>query len=246
MRPNLTIDMEGKESICKILRSLGDVQMSMNRDLLLEYITGAQSKEITHRGLDNTENYGCGDDKDEDYWMMAIDKAIEMGLVKARSEGLALMAKGKKFLKKPTSVELNDEEEEEQVGTIEGLVGEVLSDGTSIQSAPKVTKPTTSQRKMALIQAIDRHVALDDFANNHGMDFEEVMDDVENIIASGTKLDLHYFGLEVLGEEAMNELFEYYDEAATDNLEKAIDEYGDVYSTEELRIGRILWRTNKL
>lgn len=246
MRPKKSLVMEGKEAICKILRSLQEIELSMKRDLLLDYVIGRESKEIVKLGLDDTENYGCGDYKDEDYWMLIIDKSLELGFIKSRSEGIVLMSKGKKFLKKPTAIEITEEEEEEQVGNIDGLVGEVISDGTTLQNAPTNKKPTTSQRKMALIQAVDRHVALDDFANNHGMDFEEVMEDVETIIASGTKLDLNYFGLEVLGNEAMNELYEYYDNAPSDNLEKAIDEYGDVYSYDELRLGRILWRANKL
>ena len=238
--------MEGKDSICKILRSLQELEIPLKRDLLIDYIIGRESKDIVKKGLDNTENYGCGDDKDEDYWMLILDKVLELGFLKSRSEGICLMSKGKKYLKKPTPIEISEEEEEEQVGNIEGLVGEVLNDGTTLQVSPTLKKPTTSQRKMALIQAVDRHVALDDFASNHGMDFEEVMEDVENIIASGTKLDLNYFGEEVLGNEAMAELYDYYDNAPTDKLEKAIDEYGDVYSYDELRLGRILWRASKL
>ena len=238
--------MEGKDSICKILRSLQELEIPLKRDLLIDYVIGRESKDIVKKGLDNTENYGCGDDKDEDYWMLILDKVLELGFLKSRSEGICLMSKGKKYLKKPTPIEISEEEEEEQVGNIEGLVGEVLNDGTTLQVSPTLKKPTTSQRKMALIQAVDRHVALDDFASNHGMDFEEVMEDVENIIASGTKLDLNYFGEEVLGNEAMSELFDYYECAPTDKLEKAIDEYGDVYSYDELRLGRILWRASKL
>lgn len=240
--------MEGKDSICKILRSLTDVQMAMDRELLLDYVMGRPTQKISQRGLDNTEYYGCGDDKEEDHWMIVIDTAIDLGFLKARSEGIAIMAKGKKYLKKPTSVQLEDAEEDEdaQVGNIEGLVNEVLSDENVVVSKTKVVKSTTSQRKMALIQAVDRHVALDDFANNHGMDFEEVMEDIEAILASGMKLDLTYFGLEVLGKEAMTELFEYFDSAPSDNMEKAIDEYGDVYNEEELRLGRILWRSSKM
>ena len=249
MRPKKTKTyMEGKDSICKILRSLTDLEMSMDRELLIDYVMGRPTQTINQRGLDNTENYGCGDDKEEEHWNIVIDQAIELGFLKARSEGIAVMSKGKKYLKKPTSIELKDadEDDDSQVGNIEGFVNEVLNDGEIVITKPKTTKSTTSQRKMAIIQAVDRHVALDDFANNHSLDFDEVMDDMEAIIASGTKLDLTYFGLEVLGEEAMNELFDYFNDASTDNLEKAIDEYGDVYNREELRLGRILWRASKM
>lgn len=241
--------MEGKDSVCKIIRSILELEMTLTRDLLIDYIMGRPTQYMSQRGLDNTENYGCGDDKEEDFWLTLIDQAIEEDLLKATSEGVSATAKGKKFLKKPTSfiVKESEEEEDAHVGNMEGFVDEVLNDGKTV-THPKATpsKSATSQRKLALIQAIDRHVALDEFANNHSLDFDEVMDDIEAILASGTKLDLNYFGLEVLGEEAMSELFEYYDGADSDNLDKAVDEYGDVYNPEELRIGRILWRAQRM
>lgn len=240
--------MDGKDSVCKVLRSIMGLEISLNRDLLLDYVMGTLSQPISQRGLDNTEDFGCGDEKDEEYWSMVLDQMTEAGHIKMRSEGVSITAKGKKFLKKPTEFDLKDgEEEEAQVANMDDFVDSVLEDGQSV-TAPKIPsrKSATSQRKLALIQAVDRHVALDDFANNHGLDFDEVMDDMEGILASGTKLDLNYFGLEVLGQEAMDELFEYFDNAPSDNLNAAFDEYGDVYKAEELRLGRILWRVSKM
>lgn len=240
--------MEGKDSVCKILKSIMGVEIAMSRDLLIDYLMGTPSQQIAQRGLENTEEYGCGDNKDEEHWNLVLDQITEAGYIKGRSDGFHITAKGKNFLKKPTSFPLKDiEEDEEQVGNIEGFVKEILDDGGSV-AIPKPTtkKSSTSARKLALIQAVDRHVALDDFANNHSLDFDEVMEELEGIIAGGTKLDLNYFGLEVLGDEAMEELFDYYDNAENDNLNAAFDEYGDVYKMEELRLGRILWRANKL
>lgn len=241
--------MEGKDSICKILRSLTELQMPLKREMLMDYIMGHPTQKISKLGLDNTEYYGCGDDKEDEHWSLVIDKALDLGFLKTRSdETISVKAAGKKYLKKPTSIILedNDDEDDSQVANIDGFVDEVLHDGGSVSSKPTPKKPTTSQRKMALIQAIDRHVALDDFASIHGMDFDEVMTDVENILYSGTKLDLDYFGKEVLGGEAIAELFDYYDGVDSDDLDKAIDEYGDVYTSDELRIGRILWRASKM
>ncbi|MCQ2197311.1 MAG: hypothetical protein MJZ60_07320 [Bacteroidaceae bacterium] len=235
--------MEGKDSICKILRSITEVEMAMDRDLLLDYVMGRPTQIISQKGLDNTEQYGCGDEKDEEHWTVVVEKCIEEGFLKIHTDGIKVTAKGKKYLKKPTSIELSDAEEEEV--TIEENVP-LVEDEDEVIKEKKIPKATNSQRKRALIQAVDRHVALDDFATNHGLDFDEVMDDMEGIIASGMKLDLKYFGYEVLGKEAMDELFEYFDSAETDNMEKAIDEYGDVYNREELRLGRILWRAEKL
>lgn len=242
--------MDGKESVCKIIRAILDVEMGMNRDLLLDYIIGRQSQAITSRGLDNTENYGSGEEKDDEHWNLVLDQAIEAGLLKDRTSGIAVMAKGKKFLKKPTAFELKEEEEGDEMFTsnnIDGLVEDVLSDGSTVRGKAKPgPKSQTSQRKLALIQAIDRHIALDDYATNHNIDFDEVMDDIEGIVAGGMKLDLNYFGKEVLGDDAIAELFDYYESADNDKLDKAFDEYGDVYTMDELRLGRIMWRVTKI
>lgn len=243
-------NMEGKSSLCKVLRALIDLDLSLERELLMDYIMGHPTQAITHRGLDNTENYGCGDDKDEEHWALVLDKAIEEGYLKVKAAGtISAMAKGKKFLAKPTSFELNDEEDEEagfNGEDLDGLVANVLSDDDTMKISPQAkVKSATSQRKLQLIQAIDRHIALDDFASNHSIDFEEVLTDIEGLMQNGMKIDIRYFCEEVLGEESINELQEYYDNAPDDSIAHAFDEYGDVYSREELHLGRILWRNEK-
>lgn len=243
--------MEGKSSLCKVLRALTDLDASLERELLMDYIMGRPTQVIEHRGLDNTENYGCGDDKDEEHWSLVIDKAIEEGYLKVKAAGgIAAMAKGKKFLSKPVSFEIGgDEDEEEDLNSadLDGLVANVLSDDDALKVSGKVAKAksATSQRKMLLIQAIDRHIALDDFASNHSIDFDELLDDIDSIMQGGMKIDIRYFCEEVLGDDAINELVEYYDGASDDSLSLAFDEYGDVYSREELHLGRILWRNEK-
>lgn len=243
--------MEGKTSLCKLLRSLLDLDMGLHRELLMDYLMGRPTQAIEQRGLDDTENYGCGDDKDEEHWTLVIDQAVECGYVKVRSTGeITIMSKGKKYLKKPVSFELKDEEEDANFEgeDIDGLVADVLSDDSSLKpsSKPVAVKSTTSVRKLQLIQAIDRQIALDDYASNHSLDFEEVLNDLDAIMATGMKLDIRYFCDEVLGEEAISELFDYFDHASSDSLALAFDEYGDVYSREELHLGRILWRNTKI
>lgn len=243
-------NMEGKSSLCKVLRSLIELDLSLERELLMDYIMGRPTQAIAHRGLDNTENYGCGDDKDEEHWAMVLDKAIEEGYLKMKAAGgIAPMAKGKKFLAKPTSFELNDEEDEEEglnKEDLDGLVANVLSDDDTLKVSHQAKlKSATSQRKLILIQAIDRHIDLDDFASNHGIDFEELLNDIEALMQSGMKIDIRYFCEEVLGNDAIDELKEYFNGAANDSLSLAFDEYGDVYSREELHLGRIIWRSEK-
>ena len=92
---------------------------------------------------------------------------------------------------------------------------------------------------MSIIQAIDRQVALDDIANTKGMEFDELLDEVEAIVYSGTKLNIDYFLREVVDEDHMLDIYEYFKESETDDLEAAFDELGEDYTEEEIRLVRI-------
>lgn len=216
----------------------------LKRELLIDYMLGRETPALLKKGMDNLETFGSGDSKDEEHWIEVIDTAVEIGYMKVKSEGIGIMAKGKKYLKKPIAFELKGDDEEgdfEKDGSsamLNQMVDDVMADASGI-------KTVSTQRKRAIIQAIDRKVALDDFASNQGLDFEEVLSDIESLISSGTHLDLGYFAEEVLGEECIDELIEYYDAAENDSIEKAFDEYGDVYSEDELRLGRVVWRSKK-
>ena len=96
-----------------------------------------------------------------------------------------------------------------------------------------------SMLKVKIIQGIDRQVALDDIANAQGLDFEELLDEVEAIVYSGTKLNIDYFLDEVMDEDHIDDIYDYFAESDTDSLEAAIDELGDECSEDEIRLVRI-------
>ena len=96
-----------------------------------------------------------------------------------------------------------------------------------------------SMLKVSIIQSIDRQIALDDIANTKGIDFDEMLDEVEAIVYSGTKLNIDYFLEEVMDEDHVDDIYDYFRESDTDNLQIAIDELGDEYSEDEIRLVRI-------
>ena len=96
-----------------------------------------------------------------------------------------------------------------------------------------------SMLKVKIIQGIDRQVALDDIANAQGLEFEELLDEVEAIVYSGTKLNIDYFLDEVMDEDHIDDIYDYFAESETDSLEAAIDELGDECSEDEIRLVRI-------
>ncbi|MFT3992777.1 MAG: DNA helicase RecQ [Dysgonomonas sp.] len=100
------------------------------------------------------------------------------------------------------------------------------------------TVANKSKLKVAIVQAIDRKVALDDLAESKGIEFSELLDEVEAIVFSGTKINIDYFIREVIDEDHMEDIFEYFKEAESDSLSDAIKELG-MYSEDEIRLIRI-------
>ena len=100
------------------------------------------------------------------------------------------------------------------------------------------TVANKSKLKVSIVQAIDRKVALDDLAESKGIDFNEMLSEVEAIVYSGTKININYFLEEVVDVDVIDDIYEYFREAETDNLEKAMDELPD-YSETEIRLVRI-------
>ena len=101
------------------------------------------------------------------------------------------------------------------------------------------TVANKSKMKVSIIQSIDRKVALDDIAVAKGIEFDELLDEVESIVYSGTKLNIDYFLEEVLDDDKVDEIYEYFKESETDDIDEAIDELGDDYSEEEIRLVRL-------
>ena len=100
------------------------------------------------------------------------------------------------------------------------------------------TVANKSKLKVAIVQAIDRKVALDDLAESKGIDFAELLSEVEAIVFSGTKINIDYFLREVIDEDHLDDIFEYFQEAESEDLEAAVNELGE-YSEDEIRLVRI-------
>ncbi len=101
------------------------------------------------------------------------------------------------------------------------------------------TVANKSKLKVAIINAIDRKVALDDLAISKGVEFDELLDDVESIVYSGTKLNIDYFLEEILDEDNLNEIYDYFKTSDTDSIDVAIEELGGEYTEEEIRLVRV-------
>ncbi|MCF0198082.1 MAG: hypothetical protein HUK02_02000 [Bacteroidaceae bacterium] len=241
--------MDAKESLCAVLDVLLELKTATPKNLVSDVVLGNATQEITDRGWDELDSFGNGDKHDEQHIEAVVDQAIAEKYIKQEGVQLQITPKGKKFLKTPTEFELKDEDEAPdapsgtEASALSHLV-DTIDDGAIV--IPEVLEQTSSRSRiqMQLIQAIDRKMALDDFAGQHSLEFEEVLDELEHLIARGRSLDIGYFVDEVLGDECVEELSECF-EAVEGDLQLAIDEMGDVYRPEEIRLALIDWKNHR-
>ena len=97
-----------------------------------------------------------------------------------------------------------------------------------------------SVNKVFIIQSIDRKLPLEDIADTKGMEMEELLDEIEAIVYSGTKLNLNYYIEQTLDDDVVDEIFDYFkEEAESDSLADAMEELGSDYDEVEVRLVRI-------
>jgi len=102
------------------------------------------------------------------------------------------------------------------------------------------TKAKDSMRKLKILQNIDRRIALDDIANALGIDFEELLDELEGIVLySGNKINIDYFLTDIMDPDDINDIYDYFADQEKDDLKAAYEEFGADFSEDEIRLVRI-------
>lgn len=100
--------------------------------------------------------------------------------------------------------------------------------------------PNKSKQKIAIIQGIDRKIPLDELAKSKDLTFEELLDEIEAIVYSGTKLNINYYIDSEIDQDIQAEIYDYFiNESETGDVEQSIKELGDDYSENEIRLVRI-------
>ncbi len=101
------------------------------------------------------------------------------------------------------------------------------------------TVANKSKLKIAIIQAIDRKIDLNEIAVANGIDFDQLLDEIEAIVHSGTRINIKYFIDDVTDPDDQTDIFEYFRSSDTGSLDDAYKELGDDFSEEEIRLVRI-------
>lgn len=121
------------------------------------------------------------------------------------------------------------------------LIARYVEENDIIRPDDLVVKSTgaNSSNKLYIIQNIDRKLSLDDIASAKGMNMDSLLKEMEQIVYSGTKLNIDYWIDEILDEDQQEEIHDYFMESETDKIEDALKEFDGDYDIEELRLMRI-------
>ncbi|WP_421497737.1 DNA helicase RecQ [Flavobacterium columnare] len=121
------------------------------------------------------------------------------------------------------------------------LIAKYVDENDIIRPDDLVVKSTgaNSGLKLYIIQNIDRKLPLDDIAKAKGLDMDALLKEMEQIVYSGTKLNINYWIDEILDEDQQQEIHDYFMDSESDKIQDALNEFDGDYDTEELRLMRI-------
>jgi len=127
-------------------------------------------------------------------------------------------------------------------GEFVNVIKEYVEDKDILRPQDMVVKSVVNKSgvKVYIIQNIDRKLPLDDIAHAKSLEMTDLIDEIEAIVGSGTKLNIDYYLNEIMDEEKLDEIYEYFREAETESIDEALAELGEEYfSEEEIRLVRI-------
>ena len=122
------------------------------------------------------------------------------------------------------------------------LIGKYVQENEIDRPDDFVVKSTVnkSANKVFIIQNIDRKLSLDDIAEAKGLEMEELLDEIEAIVYSGTRLDIDYYIKENIDDDTVADIYDYFrEDAESDSLQEAVDELGPDYDEQDIRLVRI-------
>ena len=122
------------------------------------------------------------------------------------------------------------------------VIREYVDDKDIIRPLDMVVKSVVNKSgvKVYIIQSIDRKLSLEDIADAKNLEIMDLIEEIEAIVSSGTKLNIDYYLNEIMDEEKLEEIYEYFREAETESIDDALAELGEEYFTEEeIRLVRI-------
>ena len=232
--------MNIQDRIVKTIIVIQEAGQGLTREQLQAILLGNETEELQALELDQLESFGIAEGMDEEDWNSIFDRAIEEGRLKIKNQKqhtLTYTSEGKKFRKKPKAIILGDgTDEDDYVGVGDDELDAVMRNALNEKREEAAGHFTSerSKRQIKLIRAIDRKIALDDFAENENVDLNDVLDELETMLQHGKRMDITYFTDEVLGKEDVEDV--RMSMGPNPDMNALRQEWGDVYNEEELRL----------
>ncbi len=307
--------VEAKDDLSAALETIAALKEKFKTEYIIDVMLGKATADVKSYNHENLEVFGCAEASDSKFLNTVIRQAILEGYIERGVENygiLRLTDKGRKFLKKPVSFKIVEDNEEEEVEMKGGsacaadpelyailcalrkkiasglkLPPYVIFQEPSVE-AMATTYPITmdellnitgvgagkakrygeeflkvikayvdekeierpedlrvrsvankSKHKISIIQAIDRKIDLNEIAISIGLDFDQLLDEIEAIVNSGTRINISYFIDEIIDKDDQDEIFDYFRTSESDDVEAAYNELCPDYSEEEVRLVRI-------
>jgi superfamily II DNA helicase RecQ len=216
--------MDIQDKLVKIITIIQEAGQGLTREQLQNILVGTPTE---NPELDQLESFGIAIGTGSDDWNTVFNIAMSEGFLKIKNQKaqtLTYTPEGKKFRKKPHAISVNGNKNSET---------EITSPNPTISTSER------SKRQIKLIQTIDRKIALDDFAENENIDLDDVLDDLEALLAMGKRMDITYFVNEIINPEDIAEVKDSLPSGKFD-MKTMTNEWGDVYNEQELRLLRYI------
>lgn len=311
---------EIKQEMADVIQAVLDLNENYLMKTIVDFILGRETKEMKDFKFSEMENFGVGEDRDENFWMSIIRHAMINNLIYKEVEQFGILKvspEGREYAKKPypISITINHNFEEgeydfddEKGGTavLDEPLMNILKDlrritakkhnlppyvifqdpsleematqypismedmakitGVSLGKAQKYAQPfldaikkhveeneierptditiktvaNKSKTKVSIITSIDRKIPLDDIARSNDLSWEELMEELDGIVQSGTKIKLDYYLTKEIDEYVRETIIDYFKAAQTDNVDTAYQELKDDEITwEEIQLMRL-------
>ncbi len=311
--------VEATEELLAALETIAALKEKFKTEYIIDVLLGKATNDIKSYHHDQIDSFGSLDGSDRRFINAVLRQGILSEYIYKDIENygiLQLTAKGKKFIKQPTTfkvVEDNEFSEEEEIAPMKGgsaysadpelysilnSLRKKIASGLNLppyvifqdpsldamattypitieelQNIPGVGEgkakrygeefirviktyveekeivrpedlrvrsvPNKSKRKISIIQAIDRKIDLNEVALSNGLDFSQLLDEIESIVNSGNKINISYFIEDILDADDEDEIFDYFRQAENGSLEEAYQELCPDYTEEEIRLVRI-------
>ena len=237
-----------RDELVTLLNLLNSVNSIYTQKILVNILMGEMTSILNSHNIETNLYYSKGKDKDEDFWNNLIWHAITEGMINKKIEDYGNLNISIIGLKYPTTLQ--------ELSTIHGvgegkakkfgdkfitLINDYINKNNIVKSDDIIIKTSgkKSSLKLFIIQSLDRKLSLDDIADAKSISFDELIEEMESIVLSGTKINLDFCVEQYLDDDQQDDLKDYFLNSEIDNINQCILDLSEEFDEVEIRLYRI-------